>query len=248
MCGKFLLVWLLFSVNIVLVELFGLETALAILGLLPTTHLLAGGAGLIGLKLALLSRLLVHMGVIGGNQSAISDSARAAIEEVTSSNSTSSFGLRNFLVRYFGTGSTAAIGYVNSTELNETHDAMHETIQRGQTYFPLPGLRISYDNNTRRYALVRNEDFYPSVMLPPNYADFNGYDNANQLPSYIPQSNSSFLYYPLQPTKVAVNNVLEPGYISISNQTELVSITNGTVLSIGNVTEYEFDGFAPEES
>jgi len=233
----------------------GLETITAILGILPTTEIIAGG-GLIGLKLAIAARILALLGYIPGRH------GNATELNVTTSSplnvTASSYLLPSNIFSYLGFGhkmnttTTTPLPLNSSLPANITtpHSPTHHDF--GADYFPIPSFKVDKDNETGKYAILQSDDNYPSVMVPHNYV--NNYGNGGQAMSFVDNLTSpllqylnlsqdqSYLFYPLLPTNVVANNLQEPGYLSISNASQLLGFSNGTFKDLDN-NEFEFQGY-----
>jgi hypothetical protein len=139
--------------------------------------------------------------------------------------------------------------------LNGTFSTLNLTLSEDREYFPVPGLKIGFDNETGKYALTHSSDYYPSVLLPPNYVNYDGYNNSspyvihNQMTLFDLlniSKNHEYLLYPVLPTNVNANNVQEPGYLSVSNTSQLLRVADGKVSKLDANAGISFEGFSPD--
>lgn len=151
-------------------------------------------------------------------------------------------------VQQVGGGSTTSTVSASGRSFGSTDDfnsttGPHVAHGVGSAYFPIPGLKIGFDNKTNKSVLLMDSEFQPSVIIPSFVADqLNLSDPIPMTDSFqkslhktlVNETQENLLLYPLHPSVISLPNMVEVGMSPSDNDSAVfIRLANGTIIPAG---------------
>lgn len=141
---------------------------------------------------------------------------------------------------------------------NNTEDLPGLIFEDGAAFFPIPGLKIAFDNQTKKNVLVFDHSFQPTFLIPAidSVDEETGVSQSEVSDGLIPSVNDTSrktskdlevkedhgkpptLFFPLKPVLVKMDDEFEEGFSSMINGSYvMVKLDNGSFVPIDSVED-----------